>query len=643
MATLPPGYVPPIGLANCLSSSRPGPSGGNGDSAPPTVSLLSSTSAALILPSQSLRTPAAVAHATAPNLTLHVTPSRVTLTSPSSPDITWRTPNVPHPASARDAACATVPSLGVVALVAGSAGVALYTAPAASAPLPPAFLPNSSSHSCVAVDISATPASTFIAAATIYGRLALWSLSGAAFSSTQAFDAPARAAVHDRVTQVLFSRNNTLAVAWWSGLVSLYTLTDRWSLSWTHACPPDPHSSFGTCPGTFVAFGPAVVAAATGHGVVHFLALDGGFTVSARRAVERRPKSAVTHVKGFCCGDGGVLVLARGNKALVSIAFPASDAVEKSVVAGLKQGDMEQLVSLKPPPFDRGNVTVRCREAAVEIVCSEAKRPRVVALPMGAKEIVLGRPGDDRKSGTLYASSIYATPQCFVVIVKHVVLACGVEVGASWTAAVAPWDVGVVAVAEGPAKDGEEWQEKPELKRSVLSVREDGSVGLRWDAETGQVLDSCEEPLSFPGVVASAVGCLTHSGYFACLVSGEDGSSVAFLPPASLFSGSLVLTAELLPAGDGELFLSGMWTAVTVSVLVLSRDGGEESMFVAVDLRGEEISVRAASSLTRGSRWPASFKTAHAVARRSMVQAAAAARKAEAAAAIGAGAPPGFS
>lgn len=255
--------------------------------------------------------------------------------------------------------------------------------------------------------------------------------------------------------------------------------------------------------------------------------------------------------------------------------------------------------------------------------------------------------------GALYASGVYATAACLLVVVRHVVLAHGAENGA-WAAALLPWDVECCAVADGPApslRDGGSSsgaaaagaEMEVGAMRSVLCVSSDGRAALRWEAGTAVLLDDARAPISFPGVVCSVTGCRSQSLYFACLYYGEGGAAgrrpfIALIPPSTTEYRTLSLTAEHLPsdaagevdAGAAEpepdCFLSGLWCARSTAVVALSTSG-QASMLISVDLRGTgtEAVVKAFSMMPGTGRFPGSLKTAKAIAHRSSQQAAAAA------------------
>jgi hypothetical protein len=142
--------------------------------------------------------------------------------------------------------------IGIVVAIAGACGITIYRADSSSrynGPSPdtrtPQTLPGSYGHPCVSVAMSS---SSFVAAANLDGRVAIWELTPGSGTTLEAgepivFESGKDCEIHDRVTELQIARlsssgrcqglSDVLAVAWWSGRVDLYTFDGAWSFATT--------------------------------------------------------------------------------------------------------------------------------------------------------------------------------------------------------------------------------------------------------------------------------------------------------------------------------------------------------------------------------------------------------------------------
>jgi hypothetical protein len=668
---LPPTFAPPCGLTNCLSSNS-----GDTRSTTARVSLLTATGAELLAPharpsedvtwdgpSKSgtatyeektlpVRTAGATAHAVGPGgVVVHAGRRLVCIRRISDGTIvsTW---DAPLSFTPRDVACADLEKVGAVAAAAGSDGVWLFSKPGASS----RRLHGTEGHSCVAVNICS---SGHLACATVYGRVAVWqwNIDGdseeAEFIATAAFDPQADYAVQDRVIQVLFAPRSAakvvLCVSWWSGRVCAYEMDEssRWMLSWTHSCPSDPLESFGTAPGTFLAFNAdgTVVAAVAGHGVVQFLAIIGGVVVCARRVLPSRRKKAVLYVKGVShsyAGDEDVLLaVVRGHAQIIESSFPPRDMVLGRIADEEKRKQSDREEQSGEVLYRSEEVTLRGGNGATALLLQlrAAKTPRKIPLPLGATDIVLSPPPEDvdaMKPDRLYASSASCCAKYLAIAVKSFILVYDMD-ASEWSAIVPSCDIHLCgfALRHKGGKTAESLSERgittPDL---LVCIAGDGLTARRWSVKDLKPLDAGDASVQLPGVVGSLTGCLSCSGYFACLCASTEPEmppKVSFVAPDQYVSQTLLLPDNALPPGTGDdpCRITALWCSPSAAVFVLSRTaqappGVDSTAFVSVRFVAGKVNITAHAVVLALGKLPGSLKSAQAI-----VQSAA--RRAEAA------------
>lgn len=437
-----------------------------------------------------------------------------------------------------DASCAHVDGIGVICAVAARDGVSLFLALDSSESRGPEYLPGSEAHFTVAVDVSS---SGFIAAATIYGRVAIWRCRSAppayvGFADTVTFDPDLKTPMHDRITQVLFSpaaaSTLLLTVAWWSGRVVMYAFDARWALMWSHECPSDPVETFGTCPGTYLAYSgdASVLAVASGHGVLTFLSTDGGYVVgSVKLGTNDLGARKFEHVKGCASVGEEVLTVLRGSRKLTSTTFPTSDTVAVAV----RRAREREREALCPELTLCDKATVRLSFASkskmLEHRGGNARKLRKIMLPLDAGAVALVDDGPPEKPvpGCLYLTACAASSSYLALVMKSLVLVHFVK-KKSWSAIMSPTDVSRCAL-------GKILQGTPTTTQYLILCYSLCEQSVRfWDLETLALFSERQEPLQLAGIVEDVTGCSAGSGRFACLTREKstatldaDGSSIS--------------------------------------------------------------------------------------------------------------------
>lgn len=570
---LPKSFVPPCGLANCLSSAsstegcdlplsvlwdhgvsrldlRIPPESGipwnAGEFANLTLSEtrpngdISSTSAPQDTTEPSVVTAehrscfcsGATAHgASEDGLFIRASTKEVSLlgTSETQESSTWicRLSAVPT-----DAACGRIRNVGTVGAIAAADGVTLFFVLDDAGRRGPERLPGSEGHITVAVDVSS---SGFLAAATIYGRVAIWrcrSDHGAdvGFGDTVTFDPSLDLSMEDRITQLLFSpsnaKNTLLAVAWWSGRVSLYAFEGRWSLAWTRTCPTHASEPYGTCPGTYLAFSKdsCVLAVASGHGLMTFLSVRGGFIVgkiAKHIGTGTRKDKESAHVKGFASCGNQVLTVVRGSHLLKLTAFPEDSQVAESV----RQGEeIERRKGIKAITlFENAVATVSIlpHGACIEHRGGVGRKLRKVQLPLGATSLSISSPSDDVpfSSGCLFVTTCAASSSYLLLGMRSLLLVHFAK-KKSWSAIVSPSDISKCTVGKHGYRSENGATYRVQYLAACYSAEEQR---LRfWNLETLQVYAEVKDPLHGPGSILQDIGCCQNaSGTFLCLAYKE--------------------------------------------------------------------------------------------------------------------------
>lgn len=657
---LPPSYTPSCHLSNCLSAAA------SSHVAAPHLSLLAESSAHLISeepirgsPDPSsihVTTPAATAHALGPcGVFVHAGRTSVTVGRAADPGAAavWSTPLTFSPCAAAAAGGSSGPP---IAIVAGCDGAWLF----GRSDAPPARLPGTRGHSCVAVDASATG---HIACATVSGRVAVWERVAAIgdddaepakgvggeraadgiaeggesaddyeFVPCAVFDPLPDYAQTDRVTQVLFSpvapeaTASVLSVAWWSGRVVCYSLDEsgRWLRRWSHRAPPDPHDPYGSAPGTYLTYSAdaSVLAVAAGHGLLQFLAVECGVLVSAFRVLPDRPKSLVTHVKGLASlqtesqRDTAVAVV-RGLARFAEIAFPSAAVVQKRVRDDGTRKELELKSKGGRVLFSSEEVTVRASSVSgfLELELRFAKKPKKCSLPLGATDIVLSQPPKDEASmqpRRIYASGMFCNASYLAVIVKTFILVNDMKKG-KWSAIVPHSETLSCAISCRGSGNVNSHVPEPSTPNTdsgddmLLCVTSDGLRAHRWSLKTLVPLDGEENRIEFPAAATSVIGCLSNSGYFATMCRpAEKPITICFIPPEQREIRRVQLPREAEPAGtsadeNAVSRLSAMWCSSTSAVFALSAvatigRGGTPCVLVAVEFTDDDCGTARVTS-----------------------------------------------
>lgn len=180
------------------------------------------------------------------------------------------------------------------------------------------LLLGSDSHPCVAVDVSERGA---VAVGSMAGQIALWASLDA--DACVVIGVPDRVDLCDRLTQIRFTRDGDIVVAWWSGLFIRYTFCkNKASCVWKLTSAQWRGREFCTFSGTFFAFatdGNGERAVMTrGDGVIYYVHLATG--ESSKRVLSLSQRKVV--VKGLCTSAQGTFLWLRDFRRLFRIEWP---------------------------------------------------------------------------------------------------------------------------------------------------------------------------------------------------------------------------------------------------------------------------------------------------------------------------------
>jgi hypothetical protein len=640
---------PHTGLSNGLASTLPSPGQPQlisvlGESAAVIRSHYPNTEDELAPPGSTqqtrpaTRTPGAVAHAVGHgSVSVHASSSMISVYTSDRSTSTAATELLAQfscvPILPRDVACARLDGIGVVVAIAGACGVMTYAVEESTASdnrmtpednQAPRVLSGSYGYPCVAVAVSKH---SFVAAATVDGRVAVWELltvsdvSGIASGKASVFEPREDCPIHDRVTELVLSRApaarsirgvvDLLAVAWWSGRVDLYVSDDHWAYTASfisaNEAGCEQAEEYCDSPGTYVAFNreASVLAVCTGQGRMSFLSTPDFVHLSSFPVISVARETI--HVKGIAADSRGVVAWLRERSEFVFNAFP-----EQALVSHLVNQHAKEKASALYHDVSHGarmvysdvlvQLTISSQMKCLQLRQSGSKKTTRVPFPCNASNVIVDSrldPSDIQGvpfcDTWLYSSHLTASPSAVVLLVNFLIFVYGVE-SRDWAVIISHAHTRLVLCSI--AKFGED--------AILLCAAADGRA-WRWRLKHLDRMDLVEAPLVLPDRAQSMIGCFNGTGSFAVIsLAGAstqreetDCHVTLTLIDATEHRETRVRTTVLPIATSGgarnldelqSVLIGGLWCTKSLAVLLLSLEP-KRNIALSVSIWGPNLRV----------------------------------------------------